>query len=157
MTRPPTYGNAVERGLLATDERTDIHTFSNGSHWEGWASGNCLTCRWYELDGGAGEYCAFEAAAMLHQVSPALALLFGWEQNPKYADYQGERDAVPGRHGWNPPESCRFHRERNDDEDGGRSLSPEPDPLQLVLIADPTEVIAGLTPAPPEKAVVLAL
>lgn len=149
MSRPPSMTEAHERRLVA-EEKQGIHTFSNGTEWECWASGNCLSCRWYELDGQAGEFCAFECASMLDLVSPEMAQLFGWTQNPEYATYQGAHDPIPGRHGWESPDSCRFFKDRTDDEDGGRSRSPDPDPLQLVLIADPTEAIAGIAPTPVE-------
>lgn len=100
MTRPPTMVQAEERGLLAADGH-DVHTFSNGSEWDGWASGNCHRCRFYDPD-AAGTLCAFECAAFLQCVSPELAALFGWEQ--RETQY-GPRD------GWQAPASCRFFRD----------------------------------------------
>lgn len=145
--KPPTYIEAAERGLLAHDD-TDIHTFSNGTQWDCWADSNCYACRWWDKD-KAGADCAFECASFLGVVSPALALLFGWTQNPEYATYQGKDDPVPGRHGWSPPDSCRFFRDREDDTDEDGTLRPPPftDPAQLILIADPTEVIHDIRPA----------
>lgn len=149
VKRPPDWDDAAGRGLLAK-EKEDIHTFSNGTEWECWASGNCFQCLWYDIEKPFGEGCAFESAAFLGQVSPALAILFGWKQNPKYADYQGTSDAVKGRHGWQKPDTCAFFTPRKDNNGEDRAIPPEPDPLQLVLIADPTEVIAGIQPAPRE-------
>lgn len=139
--RPPNGEEAVTRGLFAEDGN-GIHTFSNGTMWEMWAEPNCLSCRFYEMDGNAGEFCAFEGLATLGAVTPDLARLFGWTQNPEYADYRGPDDTADHRHGWQAPDSCRFFRERTDDEDGGRSHGTPTDPAQLVLIADPTEDIA---------------
>lgn len=143
MSRPPTMEQASARGLVAKD--TDgIHTFSNGTDWECWASGNCFACKHYDWD-SVGP-CAFEGYSQLGMVSPAMALLFGWTQNPKYADYQAPHDAVVGRHGWDSPDACRFFQ-RKDERDGDRYVPSTPtDPAQLVLIADPTEVIHGIQP-----------
>lgn len=123
MKRPPTLADAEARGLLA---KKGIHTFSNGTEWEYWASGNCLSCWFYRLDGDAGEFCAFEAAALLDTVSPELATLFGWKRHEQYAD------------SWVSPDECTFFKERPDGDDD--SPPPPPvDPLQLNLLADPTE------------------
>jgi hypothetical protein len=146
MAKPPTLTECYRRNIVA-DDKHGVHTFSNGTDWECWASGNCLSCRFYDLDGSAGEHCGFEAAAMLHVVTPAMAVLFGWTQNPKYAAYQGAHDPVPGRHGWHAPDSCPFFLRRLDDDGNERPMPVAPDPLQLVLIADPTEPIAGIAPA----------
>lgn len=148
MAKPINAEEALERGLiLLKDGQIDIdakgiHTFSNGTEWECWAEGNCLSCKWYELDGAAGEWCAFEYAALVASVTPDMARLFGWVQTTQ--EY-GWRD------GWEKPNQCPFFGQRSDDEDGGRSLEPTPDPAQLVLIADPTEDIAlAVAPAPQE-------
>jgi hypothetical protein len=125
MTKPPTLIDAEERGLLADDEK-GIHTFSNGTEHELWADVNCWECRFYSED-QAGEHCAFEGAALLGSVSPELARLFGWIES---AEYPGEFDA---------PESCAFFRERQDDDGNDIPVPPDPDPRQLVLIADPRE------------------
>lgn len=146
--KPPNLAECERRGLVARDKH-NVHTFSNGTEWECWASGNCLSCRFYDLGGTAGEHCGFEAASLLHLVSPAMAQLFGWRQNPDYATYQGPSDPVPGRHGWDAPESCRFFLDRTDDHGEERPMPVDPDPNQLVLIVDPTEVIAGITPCAP--------
>lgn len=126
--KPPTMVQATERGLVVDN---GIHTFSNGTEWECWADGNCFDCKWYDAE-RAGD-CAFEGYALLGMVSPALALLFGWTESKDY----------PGS--YHPPESCRFFVDKDSDE-GRRPTPPDPDPLQLVLIADPTEVIANLNP-----------
>ena len=144
--KPPNAEQAAARGLFALDGE-GVHTFSNGTDWECWASGNCLSCRYYDLDGQAGEFCGFEYAAMLHFVSPDLARLFGWTQDQKYADYRGVSDVVSGRHGWNSPDRCAFFAPRTDDNGYDIPIPPDPDPAQLVLLADPTEPFANLQPA----------
>jgi hypothetical protein len=133
MTRPPSYEEAEKRGLLAHQGR-GIHTFSNGSHWECWASANCWECRYYDTE--AIGPCAFEAASLIGIVSPSLAVLFGWTES---AEYPGE---------FNEPDQCAFFRERTDNDGNDNPPPPEPDPLQLVLLADPTEDIAALTSEP---------
>lgn len=140
MSRPPTMAEALDRKLIALNDKgvigDGIHTFSNGTEWELWADGNCLTCRFYELEGNAGEFCAFEGAAPLDGISPDLARLFGWL-------YSAENEAKYGiKSAFDSPETCRFHRDRTDDQDGGRSQDAPHDPAQLVLIADPTDDIA---------------
>lgn len=135
MTRPPTLDQARKRGLLAA-EKHGIHTFSNGTAWDCWASGNCLDC-WYWDPDQAGALCAFEAAAFLGIVSPELAQLFGWIRNAENAQ-DGER------FGWDAPDECRFFRSRTDDNGDDNPPPPDPDPLQLVLLADPTEDVALL-------------
>lgn len=148
MTRPPTLAEASARALLA-DAGQGIHTFSNGTEWECWADPNCLTC-WHWNPECAGEGCAFEGAALLDMVSPDLARLFGWIQDPEYADYVGPSDP-PGshRHGWDAPQACPFFRDRTNDDGGDNPPPPDPDPQQLVLLADPTEDLAlvQLSPA----------
>lgn len=142
---PPTMLEADERGLLAT-RGEDVHTFSNGSEWDGWASANCYACTHWD-EHHAGARCAFEAAAFLHCVSPALATLFGWEQR--------ETQYGP-RSGWRAPESCRFFGPRGDDHDDDETPAPPPpDPRQLVLFADPTEDLAlfGQPARAPHRAV----
>lgn len=137
---PPNYAQALERGLIVKEGEEDVHTFSNGSEGDAWMEPNCYACRFYEREGRAGEFCAFEAAAFLHQVSPELATLFGWTRNEKYPE---EFDA---------PESCRFFRSRDEDNGERPRRSTPTDPAQLVLIADPTEDAATITapaiPAP---------
>lgn len=129
---------AAQRGLLAKHP-TGVHTFSNGDEWYSWADVNCDRCRFYDKDTG-GALCAFEGAAMLSMVSPELARMFGWIES---AEYPGEFDA---------PQECAFLRRNDDrDDDGDRKpRQPTPDPRQLVLIADPTEIIAGVEPEPVE-------
>lgn len=147
--RPPNAGQAIERGLIVLkDGQIDIdakgiHTFSNGTEWECWASGNCFECKWYELDGEAGEWCAFEYAALVASVTPRMAALFGWVQRTTEYGW---------RSGWDAPNTCPFFSQRTDDDDGGRSQIVPPDPAQLVLIADPTEDIA-LAKAPAQETV----
>ena len=60
---------------------------------------------------------------------------FGWTE---YAEYPGEYEA---------PQACRFFREQRDDTDGPQPRGDSPDPLQLVLLADPTEDAATITNA----------
>jgi hypothetical protein len=139
---PPNLVEASERDLLAKDG-AGAYTFSNGTEWECWAEPNCLRCKYYDLD-AAGKDCAFEGAALLHMVSPALAELFGWVQNPEYATYRAEYDKGERCHGWDAPESCPFFSNRSDD-DGDEPRATPPDPAQLVLIVDPTEDLALAT------------
>lgn len=134
MAKPPTMVEATERGLVAEDGK-GVHTFSNGTGWECWASGNCYRCKWYDAE-RVGD-CAFEGYAFLDMVSPAMALLFGWTRDEKFPEC------------FNEPDSCRFFSDK--DDDGNRDPQPDPDPLQLVLIADPTEVIHGITPVVREE------
>jgi hypothetical protein len=129
MKQPPTLAEAQARGLLTADDK-GIHTFSNSDTWFSFAARNCDECRFWSED-VAGQWCAFEAAAFLHRVSPDLARLFGWTASTKYAD------------SWDEPEQCAFFR--RSDDDGERGPLPDPDPAQLVLIADPTEDAALLT------------
>lgn len=53
------------------------------------------------------------------------------------------------------PRCTAFKLDEGDDDGDKRPAPPEPDPRQLVLIADPTEVIANVTPAAtiPQRAV----
>lgn len=142
MKRPINLDEAEGRRLLVDDDH-GIHTFSNGTDWECWASGNCLKCWYWPPDGPAGEFCAFEAASLLHSVSPELARLFGWAQMEKYATYDAPRDPKGShRHGWIKPDECPCFLERPEKGEGGDDdppPPPRPDPTQLVLIADPTE------------------
>ena len=120
---PPTLDEARTRSLIA---EKGIHTFSNGSEWECWADNNCFECRSYDMDQIG--LCAFVDAALMHGVSPALALLFGWTQHADYPEC------------YEPPKACRFFAHEDSDNDGPRrSQTPPVDPRQLVLLADPTE------------------
>lgn len=128
--QPPTLAQAAYQGLL-TDEKQGILTFSNGSHWEGWASHNCLECRWWDVDEG-GKFCAFEAAAFLGIVSPELARLFGWVRDDHEAAIDAAFRGVPDdpRQWWEEPALCPFLKHRDDD-------SPDPpfiDPNQLTFL-----------------------
>lgn len=148
MTPPPTMAQAETRGLLVPEK--GIHTFSNGSDWDCWASGNCFECWHYDAERALDESCAFEAAAQMEMVTPELARLFGWIQNPEYADYVGPSDPPKShRHGWDAPETCAFFRAKTDDEGHDNPPPPEPDPLQLVLLADPTEDIGQIATCDP--------
>lgn len=143
MTKPPTMLQAEERGLVGKPftvhaRAQGIHTFSNGSEWDGWASGNCFECWYYDVE-CAGALCAFEAASFLHMVTPDLARLFGWTQRTE--------EYGPAS-GWEPPQTCPFFRARADDDGDDNPPPPPPDPAQLVLIADPTEDAALITDAP---------
>ena len=144
MKKPITLEEARERHLL-TERKQGIHTFSNGTDWEGWSEGNCLSCRFWDID-CLGELCAFEGASMLGIASPELAEMFGWIQLEKYRDYEPPLR----RHGWDRPDQCPFFHERYDDNGEEFPIPPDPDPMQLVLIADPSEDIAGIT-APTEE------
>jgi hypothetical protein len=126
----PTLVDAQKRGLLAA-EGDAVHTFSNHTSWECWASGNCFECRRWDHE-EAGKYCAFEYAAFMNMVSPALAEMFGWVNDPKY-----------GPKSYTEPNQCRFFLRRDGDDND--PPPPPPDPNQLVLIADPTEDSAMLT------------
>lgn len=142
MTRPLTLDEATARRLTVLPPEKGIYTFSNGTAWDCWASGNCYDC-WYYAD-VAGEGCAFEGAALMGVVSPDLARLFGWTQNAKYDK------ADDHRHGWHAPDRCPFFRARLNDDGEDNPPPPDPDPLQLVLLADPSEdaalVVASETP-----------
>lgn len=146
MRRPLTLDDARARGLLTLD-RLGIHTFSSGTQWEGWADSNCFECWFYQHEGDAGEFCAFEAASMLSVCSPELAEMFGWLQNPKFHRHNDRR------RGWEAPERCAlFHQRPEPGEDGEDiPLPPLPDPRQLVLLADPTEDLAVFPEALPER------
>src|SRR5688572_10183909 len=74
--QPMTLTEAERRGLTTAMDR-GIHTFSNGTEYEGWADGNCWEC-WYWDEDALGAKCALEGASMLHIASPELARLFGW-------------------------------------------------------------------------------
>lgn len=137
--RPLTFADIIDTEYEAS-EGQDVHTFSNGTDWECWASGNCFQCRYWDED-KAGALCAFECAASLHSVSPKLAALFGWTHNEKY----GPRD------GWHAPDRCAFFSPRTDNDGNDIPLPPEPDPLQLNLLADPTEDAARLFASAPER------
>lgn len=145
---PPTLEQAQKRGLLV-DEKRGIHTFSNGTDWECWASGNCYEC-WHWDEDCAGGRCGFEGAAVIGLVSPELARMFGWIQKPEYADYVGKSDPPDShRHGWDKPDQCAFFRSKTDDNGDDNPPPPEPDPLQLVLLADPTEDIGQVATCDP--------
>ncbi len=128
--KPPTLDEAMARGLIV---EKGIHTFSNGSEWECWAGSNCDACRHYDME-RIGR-CAFEGAALMHSVSPALALLFGWSQHTEYPEC------------YEPPQSCRFFADGDSDEDGPRRRATPVDPRQLVLLADPSEDAAMIDDA----------
>jgi hypothetical protein len=142
MTRPPTLPEAIERRLTVLNEQA-IHTFSNGTAWDCWADSNCYEC-WHWDAETAGAACAFEAASFLHIASPDLARMFGWVQRTEQYGPQS---------GWQPPDQCAYFRPKRRDDGEENPPPPDPDPRQLVLIADPTEVIAGLVPEPVEIAV----
>jgi len=143
MTKPITIEDAEERGLLAFKPAKGIATFSNSDHWDSWASVNCFVCRFYDPN-KAGALCAFEGAALIGLVSPDLARMFGWIENEKY----------PGE--FDEPQECAFLKRRDDhDDDHPRPPAPDLDPLQLVLIADPTEDASVITQAEPAPAEVL--
>ncbi|MDP9203473.1 MAG: hypothetical protein M3P26_16320 [Gemmatimonadota bacterium] len=142
MKKPISLDDAANRGLLV---KPGIHTFSNGSEWDSWSSGNCLECRFFDPD-TMGELCAFEGASFMHMVTPELATMFGWVQDPKWDKPDDHRS------GWDAPEECPFFSDRNDEHG---EPPPDPDPQQLVLIADPTEDIA-LPAVPPERVEVYA-
>lgn len=131
--RPPTLTEARTRGLLVKYPG-GVHTFSNGTEHELWADVNCWECAYYDAD-SAGLLCAFEGAALLACASPDLVRMFGWLEHP---DYPGE---------FEPPQQCAFFRSKRGDDGSDNPPPPDPDPRQLVLIADPTEVIAGVLPA----------
>lgn len=154
--RPPTLADAAARGLLAEQKDGDISTahngictFSNGSDWDYWADRNCFDCMFFDLEGDAGEFCAFEAASFLGSVSPALAVLFGWTQEAEYDKPDDHRQ------GWQKPETCAFFANREQDDDGNDMPPPPPvDPNQLVLIADPTEDLAAFPTSVPQRELV---
>ena len=137
MKRPLTMADVESKypALLAGKDEA-IHTFSNGTDGYGWMECNCFDCRFYEHEGNAGEYCAFEAAAMLDMVTPEMARLFGWTQHTtEYGPLSG----------WRPPQQCAFFHERPENDDDDSAPPPPPDPYQLVLIADPTEILGQIT------------
>jgi hypothetical protein len=146
--RPPTLAEAAMRGLLA-DDSMGIHTFSNGTEYEGWADGNCWSC-WFWDEDEAGARCAFEAAAFLDQVSPALAALYGWTERSWAWRWLGKEKGQIKVPSYTPPSQCPFFRNRTDSDGDDNAPPPDPDPLQLVLIADPTEDAAMVTNAPSE-------
>ncbi len=122
MTPPNIYA------VTLAAEGEGIHTFSNGTAWEMWAHGNCFSCRYFDAEGACGEYCALEGAAILGLVTPELAKLFGWTQTTtQYGP----------RYGWEPPQTCRFWRDKTDD-DGNPADPRVPDlcPETLSLFAD---------------------
>jgi hypothetical protein len=146
---PPTLEQAITRGLTV-DEKHGIYTFSNGTDWECWASGNCFAC-WHWDEDCAGRRCAFEGAALLSMVSPELARMFGWTRNEAgAAEWCKERNEPDDlRQWWDEPNQCAFFRSRTDDHGGDNPPPPEPDPLQLVLLADPTEDIGQVVTCDP--------
>jgi hypothetical protein len=144
MRNPLTFNEAKARGLLMPK---GIHTFSSGSEWDGWASDNCFDCWHFDPD-VAGAKCAFESAAFLGMVTPDLARMFGWIQaTEQYGPLSG----------WRSPETCAFFRARTDDDGEDNPPPPEPDPRQLVLIADPTEDLALAATMRPERAPAIAV
>jgi hypothetical protein len=130
VKKPITLDEAQDRGLL-TPAKKGIHTFCNGTEWEGWSSHNCLECWFWDPDTG-GALCAFEGAAMMGICSPELAEMFGWTRHEKYPD------------SWVKPYECPFLHQRPDDDENGDTPPPppDPDPHQLVLIVDPSEDLA---------------
>lgn len=118
MRQPPAIDDVV------LPEGRGIHTFSNGSEWDSWASGNCHRCRWFNAE-IAGKDCAFECAAFIHKVSPDLALQFGWTQRTtEYGPLSG----------WRAPEECAFFRDVDDNSDGESSPPPFVDPSQFTFL-----------------------
>lgn len=118
MRKPPTLAEVT----LAKDGE-NVHTFSNGSEWDSWASRNCYRCKFFNEHGSAGALCAFEAAAFIHAVTPELAELFGWQRD-EYGDYDA-------------PKQCAFFQRRSDDNDNDREDEPPPVcPETLSLFAD---------------------
>lgn len=140
MSAPLTMAQAEARGLLVPER--GIYTFSNGSEWDSWASGNCFACRYYDED-TAGRDCAFDSAAFLGMVSPDLARLFGWIQEAEWDRPDDHRD------GWDAPQTCACFRAKRDDDNTDPPPPPEPDPRQLVLIADPSEDIGQVATCDP--------
>lgn len=128
--RPLTLTEAERRGLVV---KNGVQTFAKGTDWEGWASGNCYEC-WHWDPDVAGAKCAFEGAALLHMVSLELRQMFGWTKHPEFGYDE-------------PPDECPFFRSRHDNNGRENPPPPDPDPRQLILIADPTEVIAYVQPA----------
>lgn len=128
MRKPITLVEARRQQLLAKHHTLGVYTFSNGDEWRSWADQNCYECAHYDPD--VAGLCAFEPAAFMHIVTPDLARLFGWLQDAQYDEPDDHR------HGWKAPQTCPFLKRRNDDD---RPPAPDPDPLQLVLIADPRE------------------
>lgn len=137
MSKPITLDEARQRGLLVAGE--GVHTFSNGTDWECWASANCWECSHYDWD--AVGACALEGASQLGIASGALVQLFGWRQHETYRD------------SWIKPDVCRFFHQRRDGENGQPVPPPFVDPAQLVLLADPTEDAAMIQQAPVLKEV----
>jgi hypothetical protein len=106
MRAPPTLAQAKRITGLLVPEKLGIYTFSNASEWDAWAEDNCHACMHYAIEGPAGLHCAFEAAAMLGTVSPSLALLFGWTQNPEWDKPDDHRQ------GWTAPPQCSYFSPR---------------------------------------------
>lgn len=108
-----------------------IHTFSNGEEWYSWADRNCYACRWWDEESIGS--CALEGLAFIGKVSPALAALFGWTQDPEYPEC------------WRKPKQCAFFAQRRGD--GGeddRPVAPTIDPAQLTFL--PPDDFAGIRP-----------
>ncbi|HEX6924259.1 MAG TPA: hypothetical protein VF167_02460 [Longimicrobiaceae bacterium] len=140
--KPPTLAEATERNLLTQTDHAGIHTFSNGSEWDIWADRNCHRCRFWTADVYHEDDCALPDAGFLGMVTPELARVFGWGRDPDVAAKYGERSA------WSYPDDCPWRQLRDDRDDGTDPPPPEPDPHQLVLLADPTEDAALIQQAP---------
>lgn len=106
---------------------------SNGTEGEGFVGHFC-------------DRCLHDRAVRLHEDyangCPILARAFAFKPgNPDFPD-----EWIQDDNGDNP--RCTAFIE--DDHDDDWEPPPSPDPTQLVLIADPTEDIANITPAPKE-------
>jgi hypothetical protein len=138
MSAKPPSALDMSQYLMPPPDPMESTLFPNGSSYEAWKDDNCEGCKWYSPETNVADApCAFDAAmvcAMFSdgRVSQTLVDRFIIASGTCYLG------------------ACRF-RTPEDDNDGERERrSPPHDPAQLVLIADPTEIIAGLVPAQPE-------
>lgn len=115
-------------------DETGVIPFSNGSEYFDWRARNCDRC---VLDGYRRDRkpCAMEEAlsmgTILGTIPVAMAERVGATVRGDYCDM---------------PVQCRYFRDE-DAHDVPPDV-PDPDPAQLVLLADPTEPFANLNPAP---------
>ena len=122
VMRPPSVAD------IAPADGRGIHTFSNGTEYEYWASANCFRCRWYDPE-EAGD-CAFDSYAILGCVTPECAQQFGWTHEPKWGALSG----------WNAPKQCKFFAiPPEDDEEPDHPRHTPLCPATLSLFADQRE------------------